>query len=44
VAKKSFLSRGAAGGGGVCDQKASKFFVYFGEESIAGHVGVNGVY
>jgi hypothetical protein len=28
----------------VCDQKTSKFFVSHIEESIAGHVGVSGVY
>jgi hypothetical protein len=30
--------------GEVCDQKISKVFVSHLEESIAGHVGVNGVY
>jgi hypothetical protein len=29
---------------GVCDQKTSKFFVFCREESITGHVGINGVY
>jgi hypothetical protein len=28
----------------VCDLKTSKFFVSLGEESMAGHVGVNGIY
>jgi hypothetical protein len=32
------------GAGAVCDQKTSKFFVSHQEESMAGHVGVNGVY
>jgi hypothetical protein len=32
------------GAGAVCDQKTSKFFVSSGEESMAGHMGVNGVY
>jgi hypothetical protein len=27
--------------GGVCDQKTTKFF---GDESMAGHMGVNGAY
>jgi hypothetical protein len=30
--------------GAVCDQKSSKFFVSYWEESMAGHVGINGVY
>jgi hypothetical protein len=30
--------------GAVCDQKISKFFVSSQEESIAGHMGANGVY
>jgi hypothetical protein len=30
--------------GGVCDQKTSKFFVSYQEESMAGHMSVNGVY
>jgi hypothetical protein len=28
----------------VCDQKTSKFSVTPWEESMAGHIGVNGVY
>jgi hypothetical protein len=28
---------------GDCDLKASKLFVFLGDESMAGHVGVNGV-
>jgi hypothetical protein len=28
----------------VCDQKTSKFFVSHREESMAGHMGINGVY
>jgi hypothetical protein len=32
------------GGGGVCDLKTSKFFVSHMEESMAGHMGVNGIY
>jgi hypothetical protein len=31
-------------GGGVCDQKTSKFFVSHGEESVPGQVGINRVY
>jgi hypothetical protein len=30
--------------GGVSDQKTSKFFVFHQEKSMAGHMGVNGVY
>jgi hypothetical protein len=30
--------------GAVCGWKTSKFFIYHQEESMAGHVGVNGVY
>jgi hypothetical protein len=30
--------------GGVCDQKTSKFFVSYQGESMAGHVGIKGVY
>jgi hypothetical protein len=30
--------------GAVSDQKISKFFVSHVEESMAGHVGINGVY
>jgi hypothetical protein len=29
---------------GVCDQKTSKLFVCHREESMAGHMGVSGVY
>jgi hypothetical protein len=29
---------------GVCDQETFKFFVSLGEEFMAGHVGINGVY
>jgi hypothetical protein len=29
---------------GVCDQKTSKSFVSHTEESMAEHVGINGVY
>jgi hypothetical protein len=32
------------GNGAVCDQKISKFFVAHEEESMIGHVDVNGVY
>jgi hypothetical protein len=32
------------GNGAVCDQKIPKFFVSHQEESMTGHVGVNGVY
>jgi hypothetical protein len=32
------------GTGAVCDQETSKFFVSHQEESMAGHVGVKGVY
>jgi hypothetical protein len=32
------------GAGAVCDQKTSKFFVSHHKESMAGHVGVTGVY
>jgi hypothetical protein len=32
------------GTGAVCEQKASKFFVSSREKSIAGHMGINGVY
>jgi hypothetical protein len=28
----------------VCDQKPSQYFVSHQEESMAGHMGVNGVY
>jgi hypothetical protein len=37
-------NRGVKGTHAVCDQKISQFFVSCGEESIAGDVGVNGVY
>jgi hypothetical protein len=30
--------------GAACDQKTSKFLVFHQEESMAGHVGVKGVY
>jgi hypothetical protein len=30
--------------GVVCDQNTFKFFVSHKEESMAGHVGINGVY
>jgi hypothetical protein len=30
--------------GGFCDQKTSIYFVSHREESMAGHVGVNGFY
>jgi hypothetical protein len=30
--------------GAVCDQKTSRFFVSHQKESMAGHVGVNGIY
>jgi hypothetical protein len=30
--------------GAVCDQKSSKFFVSSREESITGHMGLNGVF
>jgi hypothetical protein len=39
-----FYSHTVNSAGAVCDQKISKFFVSSGEESMAGHVGVNGVY
>jgi hypothetical protein len=32
------------GSGAVCDQKSSKSFVSHQKESIAGHVGIKGVY
>jgi hypothetical protein len=38
------LCHGINGNGVVCDQKSSKFFVSHVEESIAGHMGKNGVY
>jgi hypothetical protein len=38
------ISKNINGTGAVCDQKTSKFFVSSGEESIAGHMGVNEVY
>jgi hypothetical protein len=37
-------SPGVNGNGAVCDQKTSKFLVSHQEESMAGHVGVRGVY
>jgi hypothetical protein len=30
--------------GAVCDQKTSKFLVSHREESMARHVGINGIY
>jgi hypothetical protein len=30
--------------GAVCDQKTSKFFISHQKESMAGHVGISGVY
>jgi hypothetical protein len=38
------LPKNDNGTGAVCDQKTSKFFVSSGEDSIIGHVDVNGVY
>jgi hypothetical protein len=32
------------GAGSVCNQKSSKFFVSSREESITGHMCVNGIY
>jgi hypothetical protein len=40
----TYLHRKVNGAGGVCDQKTSKFFVSHWEKSMAGHVGVNGIY
>jgi hypothetical protein len=37
------FTKSVNGSGIVCDQ-TSKFFVFCWEESMAGHVGVNGVY
>jgi hypothetical protein len=39
-----FCSTGVNGTSAVCDQKISKFFESHWEESMAGHMGVNGVY
>jgi hypothetical protein len=38
------FSGGANSTGAVCGQKTSKFFVSHREESIAGHVGIKGIY
>jgi hypothetical protein len=32
------------GAGSVCDQKTPKFFEQYWEDSMAGHMGVNGIY
>jgi hypothetical protein len=44
VASMFFPSASVNSTGAVCDQKTSKFFVSHWEESMAGHVGINGVY
>jgi hypothetical protein len=38
------VAQGVNDTGAVCDQKTSKFFVSHQKESMAGHVGVKGVY
>jgi hypothetical protein len=38
------FTKNVNGTGAVCDQKTSKFFVSHWEESMAGYVGINGVY
>jgi hypothetical protein len=42
--KRMVLTRSVNGAGAGCDQKTSKFFASHWEESMAGHVGVNGTY
>jgi hypothetical protein len=38
------FTKNVNGTGAVCDQKISKFFVSHWEESMAGHMGINGDY
>jgi hypothetical protein len=38
------MGRNVNGAGAVCDQKIYKFFVSQRKDSMAGHMGIKGVY